>query len=430
MKLLREENGQVIVISAIFLALTALGFIAFAVDIGYLFRQKRLAQGAADAAALAAASEVSAGYSANKQLVANAAAKQNGFDTGLAVNPASVVLSTPSTGSFTGSAYVQATVSQPIATYFSRAFSNNLARVSVSASAVAGASGSSPTCVCLTGNTGQVLQLTNNSRLDAPGCGVINNSSSSNAIGIVGGSILTGLSLGTVSTTWNNNSNINNGGSISSSTKIVQGISNACSPAMPTPPTYSNCLPDPGGSYGTFTWGPANASSVICYNGLTVGANGSTVTLNPGIYVINSGSLHFLSGANNRSNLGGNGVFFYLVGSASLLIDNGANINLVAGGAVQSNGVIAPTVGNYNGFVFYQAATDTSAVSLQGGSSTYISGSMYAPGAALNIGNGSGAKLSGGIVGKSLAMTGGGTLTAAATTDQGSLSSGSAKVVQ
>jgi hypothetical protein len=54
------------------------------------------------------------------------------------------------------------------------------------------------------------------------------------------------------------------------------------------------------------------------------------VNLNPGVYVISNGELHFESGANNASNTGGNGVFFYLVGTASLVIDNGANVNLTA----------------------------------------------------------------------------------------------------
>ena len=124
------------------------------------------------------------------------------------------------------------------------------------------------------------------------------------------------------------------------------------------------------------------------------------------------------------------GVFFYLAGSASLQIDNGANINLVAGGGTQSNGSTAPTVGSYNGYLFYQNILDTSALSLQGGSTTYMNGSLYAPGAAINIGNGSGATLSGGIVARSLSMTGGGTFNAASTTNLGSLSTGSAKVVQ
>ena len=230
--------------------------------------------------------------------------------------------------------------------------------------------------------------------------------------------------------TLQNSSNINNGGSITPTTKIVTGITNACSPTMPAAPSYSSCLNDPGGSYGTFTFGPANASSVICYNSLTVGANGSTVTLNPGTYVINGGQLPFMYGANNKSNQGGNGVFFYLANGASMTIDTGANVNLVAGGGTTSSGGTAPTVGSYNGFVFYQPSSDTNAVSLQGGSSTYINGSLYLPGAALTVGNGSGANVTAGNVAKSLTMNGGATLTAGATTNEGSLSSGAAKMVQ
>jgi hypothetical protein len=152
--------------------------------------------------------------------------------------------------------------------------------------------------------------------------------------------------------------------------------------------------------------------------------------LNPGIYVISNGELHFESGSGGHSNLGGNGVFFYLLGTASLVIDNGANVNLVAGGATESGGASAPTVGSYNGIVIYQASGDTAAMSLQGGSSSYVNGAIYAPSAPLTIGNGSGATVEGGIVASTLTMNGGGTLTAIADTNEGSLSTGSAKLVQ
>jgi hypothetical protein len=429
MKVLRDESGQTLVVMAAFMGLVALGFLAFAVDVGSLFREKRMAQGAANAAALAAAEEIAAGNSSNEQSVANAIAKLNGFDTTLATNPATVTLLTPASGNFVGSNYVLATVSKPIGTVFLGAFASSRATMAVSAQAIAGGA-QSQTCVCLEGTSGEALNMSNGSTLTASGCGIVDNSSGSNAIGIVGGSILTAATLGTVSSNWDNSSNINNGGSIASSTTIVQGITSSCSPAMPTAPSYSSCAADPGGSSGTYTWGPASASSVVCYKALTVGANGSTVTLNPGIYVITTGVLHFESGANGHSNLGGNGVFFYLTGTASLAIDNGANINLVSGGAAQSGGGSAPAVGAYNGIVVYQTASDTAAVSIQGGSSTYLNGALYAPSAAITLGNGSGATLNGGIAASSLTMNGGGSLNAIADTNEGSLSYGSAKLVQ
>jgi hypothetical protein len=199
---------------------------------------------------------------------------------------------------------------------------------------------------------------------------------------------------------------------------------------MPTAPTYSSCVADPGGSYGTFTWGPASASGVVCYNALTIGSNGATVTLNPGTYVINGGELHFESGANSHSNLGGNGVFFYLKGAASLVIDNGANVNLVAGGATESGGGTAPTVGSYNGILIFQDPGDTQTVQIQGGSSIFMNGAIYAPAAEIDMANGSGGTIEGGIAAQSLTMAGGATLNATVDTNEGSLTIGSPKLLQ
>lgn len=56
MKVKRDENGQTLVIVALSLTLL-LGFLAFAADIGLMLRQRRMAQTAADAAAMAAATE-------------------------------------------------------------------------------------------------------------------------------------------------------------------------------------------------------------------------------------------------------------------------------------------------------------------------------------------------------------------------------------
>jgi len=429
MKILRDESGQTLVIVAAFMGLVALGFIAFALDVGSLFREKRMAQAAADAASIAAAEELSDGTS-YEQNAANAVAKMNGFDTTLAKNPATVTLQTPTSGNFVGSAYVQATVSRPIPTFFLAAFSRSRATMPVSATAIAGGAQTSQTCVCLEGASGEDLNMSNGSTLNATGCGVVDNSSSSNAIGIVGGATLNALTVGTVSSSWDNSSNINNGGSISSSATVVQGITSSCGQSMPTAPTYSSCVADPGGSSGTYTWGPSTASGTVCYTSLTVGANGSTDTLSPGTYVITTGSLHFESGSGGHSNLGGNGVFIYLTGTASLSIDNGANVNLVAGGATESGGGTAPTVGAYNGIAVYQAASDTTAMSIQGGSTSYVNGALYAPSASITIGNGSGANISGGIVASSLTMNGGGALNAVADTNEGSLSIGFPTLVQ
>ncbi len=425
------ESGQTTVVMAIFMATFLFGFVAFGIDVEALFHAKRTAQSAADAAAIAAAEESSNGNTA-EQSAANAIAKLNGI-------PTAVLLHTPpSTGNYTGTttgSYIEAVVSQPVSTYFIGVI-NHKTTMTVSARAVAAAGQSSPTCVCLEGQTGTDLNLSNNAKLTASGCGTTVDSNSSAAVQIVGSATLSGISLGTVSSTWDNSSNINNAGTISSSTKVVLGISTQCSPPLPTIPTYtaSSCTADPlttqpglGNGGSTYSLGPGATSpytntqgtNLACYNSLTIGANGDKVTLNPGIYVINGGTLHFESGANNASNIGGNGVFFYLVGNANLVIDNGANVNLTA-----------PTSGTYANTLIYQDAADTQTMSIQGGSNTSFNGAIYAPSSNVTLGNGSGTAIDADLVANTLTMNGGGTLNSTATSNFGTLNISVAKLTE
>ena len=239
-------------------AILVLGFLgARHVDVGYLFHEKRMAQAAADAAAVAAAEEGNAGNTSNEQAVANAMARMNGFDPGASLNPATVTLKTPDgTGNYSGIGefFVEADVLQ--------AYPNVLSLSSVqqerkqvvkrsSARAVAGGGLSSPTCICLEEPTGQGLTMNNNGQINATQCGVTVDSSSSNAVGVQGSATLNALSLGTVSNTWNNSSNftnnVNNNGQITSSTKVIAGIATQCKPVLtvPTLPNGLQCYGNP-----------------------------------------------------------------------------------------------------------------------------------------------------------------------------------------
>ncbi len=429
------ESGQTTVVTAIFMATFLFGFVALGLDTESLYRSRRMAQAAADAAAIAAAEESTNGTSA-EQSAANATAKLNGFDTTLATNPAVVTVTSPPTGgSYSGStagSYIQVVVSQPIKTYFLGVIKHT-STMTVSARSVAAAGQSSPTCVCLEGTSGMDLNLSNDAQMTPSGCGTTVDSTSSNAVGIVGSASLSGTSLGMISSTWTKSANVNNGGSINSSTKVVTGISTACSPPLPAVPTYtaSSCTADPLTHYGnggsTYSVGPGStysttqgaSSNLVCYTSLTVGTNGDKVTLNPGIYVISGGELHFESGSGNASNQGGNGVFFYLVGTASLVIDNGANVNLTA-----------PTSGTYANDLIYQDSADTQTMSVQGGSNVSINGAIYAPTSNVTLGNGSGTAIDADLVAKTLTMNGGGTLNSTATSNFGTLNISVAKLTE
>jgi Flp pilus assembly protein TadG len=430
-----REDGQTTVVMALFMATFLFGFVALGIDTEALFHAKRQVQAAADAAAVAYAEEY--GYGGATQLAAaKAAAKLNGFDTTLAVNPAVMTVNSPPLyGNYTTSsanAYYEVLIAQPIPTFFSRVVTHK-STITVMGRAVAGAGLTSPTCVCLEGTSGTDLNLSNDSKLNPSSCGTTVDSSSSNAVELSGSASLGGLTLGTVASGWStaqNGSNVNNGASISSGTKVVEGISTSCAPPLPAVPTYSasSCTADPLSNYGnggsSYSVGPGGASptitqsgSVVCYNSLTVGTNGDKVNLNPGIYVINGGSLHFESGSGNASNTGGSGVFFYLVGNASLTIDNGANVNLTA-----------PTSGTYSGILIFQDPADTQALSIQGGSNTSFNGAIYAPSSNVNLANGSSNAISADLVAKTLTMAGGGTLSSTASSNFGSLNISVAKI--
>jgi Flp pilus assembly protein TadG len=441
MKSLKDESGQTLVLVAAFMGIVMLGFLALALDIGYVFQQKRLAQSAADAAVVAYVEEQSAGDSGNAQAAANAIAKLNGFDVSATTNPATVSIGAPTSGNYSGSgSYYQAIVSKPVPTLLLSAFLGKTKTMTVSGRAVAGGGLSSPSCVCLEGTTGQDLNMSNNAQISSSACGVVVNSSSSNAVGFVGSAGISSLSLATVSSTWDNSTNINNGGTLNN-TKVILGISTSCSPATPAVPTYNSaeCTADPLTHYGnggsSYSVGPSSNASytttqsgnLACYTSLTVGANNDAVNINPGIYVINGGELHFESGSGGYSNTGGSGVTFFLTGNASLVIDNGANVNLTA-----------PTSGTYDGIVIYQDpggtpstdTGDTEPISIQGGANTVFTGAIFAPLSNVTLGNGSGTTFTAEIVAKTLTMNGGGTLSSSAIANLGTFNQTVAKVAE
>jgi hypothetical protein len=409
-------------IMVVLLAIFLLGFIAIGLDVGLLFRERRMAQSAADAAAVAAAEEASSGNTSNEQTVANAMAKANGFDPGATINPATVALSTPSNGNYSGaSTYIQVVVSKPSPTFFLGMLDHTGAAIPVSGRAVAGGGLSSPTCICLEAATGQGLGMSNDAQISAPACGVTVDSSGNNAVGVTGSADLSALSLGTISTTWNNSGNINNGGAISSSTKVVQGIATSCKPTLtaPTLPSGLPCYSNPiqgwtaannyTGAYTLPLSGETTMSNTVCYTSLDT-SQSSSVTFTPGYTYYIQGNF----GTGGGSPLTGNGVTFYVGGTVN--IANGVTSNLSA-----------PTVNGTPGTLFYAMGNT---VAIQGGSNSNFSGLVYAPNAAVNLNNGTGTTLTMDFVAQTLTMAGGATLNSYATSNLGTLNISVAKLAE
>ena len=233
--------------------------------------------------------------------------------------------------------------------------------MTIAARAVAGGGMTSPTCICLEAPTGQGLGMSNNAGLNANQCGVTVDSSGSNAVGVVGSATLNALSLGTVSSAWNNNGNINNNGLITSSTKIIQGITTQCKPVItvPTLPSGLPCYSNPiqgwtaANNYtGVYTLplaGETTMSNTVCYTSLDTSQSAS-VTLSPGYTYYIQGNFNTGGGAP----VTGNGIQMYVGGNVN--IANGVTANLSA-----------PTVNGVPQTLFYAMG---STVTIQGGSNT------------------------------------------------------------
>jgi hypothetical protein len=414
-KVLKESLGQSAVWLAAFLGLLALGFMALAIDTGYFFHEKRMAQSAADAAAVAAAEEAIANDSGNMQTVANAISKMNGFDPGAATSPATVQINSPPKYGYT-----EVIVSRQLPTLLLGVFSPSRSTMSVGARAVSGGGQSSPTCICLEAGTGQGLNMSNNAQISASSCGITVDSISNNAVGVVGSAGINALSLGTVSTTWDNSSNVNNNGTISSNTKVVTGVA-ACSPtiAAPTLPNGTPCYANPiqgwtqqnnyTGVYTLPMSGETVVNNTVCYTSLDT-SDAASVTFSSGYTYYIQGSFTTGGGAP----VSGNSVTFYVGGTVN--IANGVTATLSA-----------PTVSSVPQTLFYIAGNT---VTIQGGSNSSFSGLVYAPSAAVTLNNGTSTTLNMDFVAQTLTMAGGATLNSYASSSLGTMNSSVAKLVE
>jgi Flp pilus assembly protein TadG len=389
MKSLKDESGQVLVLSVLSMSLL-IGFLALAVDVGTLFRAKRLMQTAADSAAIAGAQEYPYG---DYQTAGRAAAAQNGVVVG--TNGGDVTINAkPLSGPFLNQlGYVEAIVSQSQPTFFGKIFTGSMFRNSVAVTARAVATlGPGQGCIYTLGTSGTDISMSNGARLNAPGCGIFDNSGSTSppAASVVGGATITAAAVGVVGAV-----STNNGGAISPT--AVTGIAPVSDPlASLQPPTFNvgSCLPDPvHGAFGNYSIGPGAGGSV-CYNGLNI-ANGASVALAPGLYIIN-GAMTIAGG----TTISGTGVTFYFpTPSGSFALNNGATLSLAA-----------PTTGTYEGMLLWEASGNMNPINIAGGTSSTLKGVIYAPSAALSLSNNAGSQVYVDLVVNSLSIVGGANL--------------------
>jgi Flp pilus assembly protein TadG len=370
-----DQRGQTTIIMALSI-FSLCGMAGFAVDVGTLFRAKRVLQTAADAGALTAAAEANYGDS---NAAALAIAAQNGATNG--TNGYTVTESTVASG-------YQVIATQAAPTYFMKLFHlNSMAVSAVAVASNAAASG----CIYTLDPSGVDIGMTGSGSLSMPDCGIVINSASSNALNLTGSGTISAQSIGIVG-------NYNKTGSGTISPAPVTGIAPAPDPlAYLSAPTYSSgsCLSDPHFTGSTSnTVGPSTAGGTVCYNGLTNTGSGS-LTLQPGVYVINGSFSSTGSGS-----ISGTGVTIYLAPP------NGA-LSLTGSGTLNISAPTDPS-NPYNGILFYEDRTDSNSMKITGSGNSNLQGIFYAPDAALTLTGSSGTAINADLVVHALSMTGSG----------------------
>ena len=399
----RDERGQVLALT-IFSMTVLMGALGLAIDVGVLFHAKRTMQTAADAAAMAGATELyyygstKTGVTTAVDNAAYAAAKVNGVDNTISGNTVLVTIGVTLPGGNTCSTCVEAQVAMPAPTIFMQTMSrlwtynnsSNFSSVNVSALAVAGGPGASNNCMYVMDPTdSDTLWIHGAGNINAPGCGAYVNSNNPGALCVTGSA---GKStLADIDVVGGQDSKGGCGGTPGTFPTNLSAPAQTPATAnlVPSNPA-ANCgtVTDLKSSGGTLT-GSVNASGVegtyYCYTDSTVGSHGaitpvtiSSATMGPGIYVFTTGvtitgndtiGVGSGTGTNAQTNAGG-GATIVVTGTGQLNMDTASQVTVWA-----PNDTV-----QYNSVAVYQPASDTQPMLLSFGSSTSIfMGTVYAP---------------------------------------------------
>jgi Putative Flp pilus-assembly TadE/G-like len=281
-----DESGQVLVLTVLTMTLL-MGMMALAIDVGLLFRARRVAQTAADAGAMAGALEWNNNGTARVVSAARAAARNNGI-TNTSTN-VHVHMSPNITSPYHNtSGFVEVVVSQPNPTFFMAVFNFN--PLNVTARGVAGIIAGTACIIALDRNNDDSTLLINaGSTITTPNCGIQVDSSSSSAFCDQGNA--------TIDAPYIRVSGNEAGGGNCGKSPGTPLFPNAA----PISDPYAN-LPDPNslcaggnttgltsittGNVGTLpssrvTQANGTIANVTCFSGTNVNLNGITLGSNP-----------------------------------------------------------------------------------------------------------------------------------------------------
>lgn len=380
-----DSSGAVAVITALVLA-AVIGCAALGSEAAVWYLDKRTMQGAADASAFSAATEIMDGTTGTSSITAQAkaVASTDGFTDGS--NAVTVTVNNPPTaGNYTHtSRAVEVLIHRPQAVLLATEYAPTAVSLFARAVALAGYNGDGCVVSLDTANIADVTDI-GNSTLNLDGCSLYIDSPNSSALTLTGSASITAQAAYIVG-------NVNDPSQITT-TNCGSTSYDSCGLNVGTPPItdpYANvAMPAPGAcDYTNYTVpngtveipNPGGGTVTFC-GGLTVNS-GTTVTFDPGTYVIDGGTFKINGGATVcaptcSTTLPANGDTFVLTGSGSdyaqMDVEGGANVT-----------VYAPTSGATAGIAFFQdrnapKASGSNANKFTGGSSQNITGAIYFP---------------------------------------------------
>ena len=356
----RSEAGQTLPIVALAL-LTLLAAAGLAVDMGYMRYQKRMMQTAADAAALAAATDVNLGDPSMYQTDALDVATQNGFTDG--VNNTTVSVFNPAPGGISPGTAIQVQIQKIYPSIFMQ-----VVGITNSTITAVGTATLSTSLGCMyaldQGGTGVTLDAD----VNAPNCGIVSNGP------LNGSGDITAASAGVYGSAGGY-------GGVSSPNGFFTIRQPAADPLVtliaPTPaggpcaPITETAMSGPGMD-GIVTLDPGT------FCGITI-QDGAIVTFNPGLYILDNGPGLQITGTGTATNNSG-GVTFYITPSGGAVTFSGSgNVSLSASTSAVDT---LPA-----GILFFQDAGNTAAADVSEGASgnVQLQGIMYFPTAPLTI---------------------------------------------
>jgi hypothetical protein len=327
-------------------------------------------QGAADSAALSSATLYALNTSGNLSNQAQSVVATYGYTVGTAGTTVTVNRP-PATGAYTGN---NKAIEVIVTTQQSRLLSAifNSGNVTLTGRAVAVPGNDGLGCVLTLNPTlSGAVTSKGNSAVSASQCSVYDNSSDSSALTNGGTATINALAVNVVG-------QITGGSGITTTQGINTGVSAISDPyASVVMPTAGACDYNNKTYKTTVTIDPG----VYC-NGIQLNA-GAIVTMNPGIYFIDRGSLQMAGGAT----LQGTGVTIIFTSTTG---NNYADAT-INGGATLA--ITAPTTGPTAGIVMFgdRNMTNSSTFKFNGGDNQVLGGAVYIPKGTLQYAGGNNA---------------------------------------